>query len=291
MHPGAWIAWASCAGMVTFMTTNPFYLGVVVAAAWLVYAAQHQPARAGTFKLFLIAGAVTLCLRVGLVFLINPISNLMRHLFGSTFQIEKQSLSVSVVVDQLYQASRLATLLIVFGTFNAVTDPYGVLRLAPRHFYEPALAASLALSITPRTIEAVGQVREAQSLRGIHPRGGKVITAFALPVLETGMEDAVTLAESMDARGHGRGQRTKYRPQSWGSDATRVAAAAAVAMTVYVVAGLNPFHLLPFQAPSLSPITDPLLLPPVSVVFVLAAALLAIPATLRRTPEQVGRSA
>ena len=65
------------------------------------------------------------------------------------------------------EGARLAALLVVFGTFNSVTDPFGVVRLAPRRFHEPALAAALALSIAPRTIAMVGRVREAQRLRGI----------------------------------------------------------------------------------------------------------------------------
>jgi hypothetical protein len=36
MHPGAWMAWATCAGLVAFTTTNPWYLAVLVAVAWFV---------------------------------------------------------------------------------------------------------------------------------------------------------------------------------------------------------------------------------------------------------------
>ena len=97
----------------------------------------------------------------------------------------------------------------MFGTFNSVTDPFGVVRLAPRRFHEPALAAALALSIAPRTVAMAGRVREAQRLRGIQTARWRSLPALAVPVLETGMEEAVTLAESMDARGHGRGRRTR----------------------------------------------------------------------------------
>ena len=113
------------------------------------------------------------------------------------------------------EGMRLATILVVFGTFNAVTDPFGVVRMAPRRFHEPALAAALALSIAPRTIASAQRVREAQTLRGLRTTGLRSLPALAVPILETGMEDAVTLAESMDARGHGHGTRSRYRPQPW----------------------------------------------------------------------------
>jgi energy-coupling factor transport system permease protein len=165
---------------------------------------------------------------------------------------------------------RIATLLIVFGAFNAVTDPFGVLRLAPRRFHEPALAAALALSIAPRTISAAGRVREAQRLRGIPVTGLRSLPALAVPVLETGMEDAVTLAESMDARGHGRGRRTRYRPQSWSAASVVVSLTAAVGMIAYFAAAFA-------GTGNLQPSTDPLLWPQVSLGLVLAALLFAVP--------------
>ena len=45
MHPAAWLVWATCAGLVTFTTTDPFYLAMIVAVAWFVYAAQRDPGR------------------------------------------------------------------------------------------------------------------------------------------------------------------------------------------------------------------------------------------------------
>ena len=75
------------------------------------------------------------------------------------------------VAFAMLEGMRLATILIVFGTFNAVTDPFGVVRMAPSRFHEPALAAALALSIAPRTIASAQRVREAQTLRGLHTSG------------------------------------------------------------------------------------------------------------------------
>ena len=258
MHPGAWILWATCAGMVTFTTTNPFYLALVVAVAFFVYAAQRIPGpTARSFRVFAIAGLITLVVRTSLVFL--------------------GTVDAGNVAFAALEGARLATLLIVFGTFNAVTDPFGVVRLAPRRFHEPALAAALALSIAPRTVDAVGRVREAQSLRGI-PTSWRTLPALAVPVLETGMEEAVTLAESMDARGHGRGRRTRYRPARWTPAAAVVSVASVTAAGVFVVAAWT-------QRGGLHPSTSPLLWPVVQPVLLAAIGLLAIPAFLPRPRE------
>jgi energy-coupling factor transport system permease protein len=242
VHPAAWIAWATCAGLVAFTTTDPFYLGLVVAVSWFVYAAQRVPGPTErSFRVFAIAGLVTMALRTALVFL--------------------GTVDVGSVAFAALEGARLATLLIVFGTFNAVTDPYGVARLAPRRFHEPALAAALALSIAPRTIAMVGQVREAQRLRGMHASALRALPALAVPVLETGMEEAVVLAESMDSRGHGHGRRTRYRPDRWtpGSVATVVTAViAAGAFLTAAFTGTGGLH--PSAFPIEWPEADPLLL-------------------------------
>lgn len=279
MHPAAWIAWATCAGMVTFSTTNPFYLGVVIAASWFVYVAHRRPNAAHSFRMFLIAAVATVVLRIGLALILTPLAELMHSIFDR-YVVPVQEITAPYLVSQALQGARLGTLLLVFGVFNAVCDPYAILRLAPRHFHEPALAASLALSIAPRTIDAVGVVREGQMLRGIHPRGLGVITAFAMPVLENGMEDAVTLAESMDARGHGAGTRTRYRLQRWSATATWIIVSALVAMAAFWGTKLA------LNDATLDPIMDPLAWPPVDPFLVMAAALLAIPALLTSAEER-----
>jgi len=255
IHPAAWIAWATCAGIVAFSTTNPYYLALVIAIAWFVYASCHVPGpTARSFRVFLIAGLAAMAIRTALVF------------FGTV--------DANNVAFAAMEGMRLATILVVFGTFNAVTDPFGVVRMAPRRFHEPALAAALALSIAPRTIASAQRVREAQTLRGLRTTGLRSLPALAIPILETGMEDAVTLAESMDARGHGHGTRSRYRPQPWNRRSilcTGAALTAAGAFSAAAFTGVGGLH----------PSTFPLLWPEVSAGLLAAAGLLAVPGLSR----------
>jgi energy-coupling factor transport system permease protein len=254
MHPAAWILWATCAGLVAFSTTNPLYLLPLIAVAWFVNAVHRRPGpTARSFRTFLLFGLGAMTVRTALVF------------FGTV--------DASSVAYAFLEGLRLAVLLIVFGTFNAVTDPFAVLRLAPRRFHEPALAAALALSIAPRTIRAAGRVREAQQLRGIRVARWRSLPALAVPVLETGMEEALTLAESMDARGHGRGRRTRYRPQRWSVDAVVTGATACAAAVVFIGAAVGGTGYL-------HPSTFPLTWPQASPLMILALCLLAAPGLL-----------
>ena len=215
LHPGAWLVWALCAGVMAMFTTNPFYLLPLAAVAWLVYAACHgdHPALR-SFRVFALFGAAAMVTRTALV------------LFGP--------LGAASVVAALLEGLRVAVLLMVFGAFNSVVDPYRVLKLAPRRVHEPALAAALALSIAPRYVVAGARVREAQRLRGIDTRW-RSLPALAVPVLETGMEEALTLAESMDARGHGRGPRSRYRPEPFNGISVLVAVVAVIALVLFVM--------------------------------------------------------
>lgn len=256
MHPAAWIVWSLCAAVATMTTTNPFYLAVVFASAWIVHAAHHRTGpEARSFRIFLIVGAATVATR-SLLVLLGPVTP------GS-------------VTAGVLEGLRLAVLLGVFGAFNSVADPYGVLKLAPRRFHEAALAAALALSIAPRTIASAVRVRDAQRMRGIHVGTWRALPALAVPVLETGMEEAVVLAESMDARGHGRGARTRYRPVAWSRAGVVTVAASLVGGGLFVAALID-------RDGSLIVSTFPLAWPVPSSVLIGACALFAVPAFLPR---------
>jgi len=251
IHPIAWIAWVSAASLISLSTTDPVYLLLLWATAWFVCQAQRIPGpMARSFRMFLAAGVITVVLRTALV-LFTPVGS-------------------RDVLFALLEGLRLGTLLVLFGTFNAVTDPFGLVRLAPKHFHEPALATALALSITPRTVASVGKVREAQRLRGLSTGGLRSLPALVVPVLERGIEEAGTLAESMDARGHGRGPRTRYRPERWSTASLAVVGAAAVGAAAFVATAVTarvPLH----------PATDPLALSSPDPVLLGAIALLALP--------------
>jgi energy-coupling factor transport system permease protein len=89
------------------------------------------------------------------------------------------------------------------------------------------------------------------------------------------MEEAVTLAESMDARGHGRGRRTRYRPERWTPSSAFVVAAATVAAAAFLAASWG-------GAGGLHPSTAPLEWPSVDAGLVALIALLAVPGFVPR---------
>lgn len=264
IHQAAWLLWATAAAIATISTTNPFYLLLLCAIAWLVHSAHWVPGPSSrSFKVFVLFAVGAVVIRTALVAL-TPLVPDTSPIGAGTF--------VSAFVEGL----RLGTLLVVFGTFNSVSDPASILKLAPRRFHEAGLATSLALSIAPRTIQTVGRVREAQRLRGIKLSRLRTLPALAVPVLETGMEDALALAESMDARGHGRGARSRYRPDRWNAASVGLALGALIPAIGFGAAMLGHDSTLSMPA-------FPIRFPAVSTVLILCELSLAVPAFVSRT--------
>ncbi|MBV8981443.1 MAG: hypothetical protein JO086_11125, partial [Acidimicrobiia bacterium] len=111
----------------------------------------------------------------------------------------------AIVLEAAAEAWVIVGVMAVFGAFNAVVSHYELVRAAPRAFYELGLIMTVALAFVPTTLGAVHGVREADRAR----TGGRVVrrgrlVRLVVPILETGMERAVALAESMDARGFSR---------------------------------------------------------------------------------------
>jgi energy-coupling factor transport system permease protein len=208
-----WLAWAVAAAATVELAPNPLYVALVVGIAAVVvqaHAGDSPLARAfpaivalgagfGVMRLVLTAATVH---GSGTVLFTTPSLSLPRLLGGFTVG---GPVNLAVVVQAAAQAWVIVGVMAVFGAFNAVVSHYDLVRAAPRAFYELGLILMVALAFVPSTVGAVHAVREADRAR----TGGQVVRRGRLlrlivPILETGMERAIALAESMDARGFAR---------------------------------------------------------------------------------------
>jgi energy-coupling factor transport system permease protein len=111
----------------------------------------------------------------------------------------------------------LAALLLVFATFNSAVDQARLLRMTPPFLYQAGVIAAIAVAFVPQMMMASREIREAQRIRGHRFRGLRDLLPLFMPLLTTGLERAIALAESMEARGFGRtqplprGRQTVYR--------------------------------------------------------------------------------
>lgn len=226
LHAVTWAVWAVSAAACVELAPNPVYVVVVGAVAFAVASVhgRDDPVARSSFPLLLaVAGAFGL-LRVVLTALTThgggdpvfttPSARLPALLGG--FRVGGP-VEAEVVLQAASEALVVVGVMAVFGAFNAVVSSAGLVRSLPRAFHEVGLVVAVAVAFVPATIATVQRVREADRAR----TGGRVVRRGRLvrqlvPVVEAGLERALALAESMDARGFAGGASTRgERRAAW----------------------------------------------------------------------------
>ncbi|MGI8795506.1 MAG: hypothetical protein ACR2IR_02775 [Acidimicrobiia bacterium] len=214
-HSIAWLGWAVAASATVQLAPSPVYVALVIGVAALVvevHALDSPFARA--FPTLITVAVAFAFLRVALtaatthgsagpVLFTTPDFTLPTILGGFTVG---GPIGAPIVLRAAAEAFVIVGVMAVFGAFNATVSHYELVQATPRAFYEIGLVVIVALAFVPFTIGTIHSVREADRAR----TGGRVVRRGRLlrmlvPILESGMERAVGLAESMDARGFARG--------------------------------------------------------------------------------------
>jgi energy-coupling factor transport system permease protein len=209
--------WAIAASLTVQIAPNPLYVGLVVLICSLLVG-LHRTDRvlSRAFPIMLGLGVLFACIRVGLTVLTThgsggtvlmtlPEATLPRLLGGFTVG---GPIEAPVLAQAVADAVPVIGIMAAFGAFNSVVAHHELLRSVPQAFHEPALVVTVAITLVPATMRAVHDTREADRARAGRTRRRGRIRRTLLPVLETGMERAVSLAESMDSRGFARRRAT-----------------------------------------------------------------------------------
>ncbi len=97
----------------------------------------------------------------------------------------------------------LTVIFSAFSVFNQVTPVRDLIKLTPRAFHEGGVVLSIALTFIPQTTRSLQRIREAQAVRGHRVQGIRDWLPIVVPLLVSGLERAMGLAEAMVARGYG----------------------------------------------------------------------------------------
>src|SRR6476646_6033561 len=213
-HAGVWLVWALAAAACIELAPSPVYVALVIGIASVAVSIHSRPGPyARAFPLLLAVGAFFAVVRmlltvatthgVGDVLFTTPHFGLPQLLGGFTVG---GTVELRIILQSLAEGFAIVGVMGVFGAFNSVVSHSELVQSTPRAFYEVGLVVVVGLAFVPATLAAIHDVREADRAR----TGGRVVRRGRLlrqivPVLELGLERAVTLAESMDARGFARG--------------------------------------------------------------------------------------
>jgi energy-coupling factor transport system permease protein len=203
-HTLAWLVWAMSAAVATLVTRNPFYLAIIALSAWMAYITAGQ----GSGLAQSWAGLVRLGAFIWL--LAVPFNALMFHqgthvLFRlpANWPLVGGNITLEATLYGLASGFSLWALLLVFVSFNVAVDASQLLRLVPSFLYQAGVITSIALTFMPQMLSSAKEIHEAQQIRGHRFRGYRDLLPLVVPLLTTGFERAIELAESMEARGFG----------------------------------------------------------------------------------------
>jgi energy-coupling factor transport system permease protein len=200
----AWLAWAVSAAVLALLIRNPFYLLIIALCAWLVYSTAEQ--RTGLVQSW--RGLLKLGVLVWVLAI--PFNALMVHLgtyvlfrLPPNWPLVGGNITLEAVLYGLVSGLALWVLLLIFTAFNVTVDASQLLRLAPPFLYQAGVVTSIAVTFMPQMLASAKEIREAQQIRGHRFRGWRDMLPLLIPLLTTGFERAVQLAESMESRGFG----------------------------------------------------------------------------------------
>lgn len=214
MNTTTWLIWLLAALMFAGLTNNPLYLILVLLTTALVFLVWREPTPlARAYGLFMIAGfalwlsyvvfsVVTIGGGRGQTVLITlPEFQLPPLLGGITLG---GPVTAEDVAWGAVRGLQIWVLMAIFGAFNALVDHYRLLRMVPRSLFHAGLAVTIAITFVPQLVRSITEISEAQRLRGHRFRGPHSFLPLVAPLLAGSLENAIQLAEALDARGFGR---------------------------------------------------------------------------------------
>ena len=213
VHPWAWWCWAIGIGIAVSGTTNPLLLALIATAVVVVVMLRRSNAPwARSVRAYLFLSLFVIGMRVFFQVLIGTGSGETVLFALPEIPLPEWAAGIRLggpvtaegLVHTLYDAMRLAVMLLCIGAANALANPRRALRSVPAALYEASVAVVVALSVAPQLIESAQRVRRARRLRGEPAKGLGVLSTVAMPVLTDAIERSIALAAGMESRGFAR---------------------------------------------------------------------------------------
>lgn len=201
-HTLAWLMWLVAAAVPAFTVRNPLYLALILGAGWIVYLALGRFSPIGrSWGAFAKIGLLLLAIAVPMNALASHYGAHVLFRLPAAWPIVGGSITLEGALAGAMNGLGLLTILVVLAAFNAAVDHYQLLRLTPAFVFQAGMVASIAITFVPQMVASAAEIRRAQQIRGHRFRGIRDLLPLALPLVATGLEKAIQLAETMEARG------------------------------------------------------------------------------------------
>ena len=203
-HTGSWVAWLVAAALPAFVLRNPLYLALILGAAWIVYAALGRTSAVGSsWGSFVRVGLFLFVLAIPFNALSIHVGQIVLFRLPESWPVVGGAITLETIIAGAVSGLALFTILVVFAAFNAVVDHYQLLRSTPAFLFQAGVVISIAITFVPQMVLSAKEIRQAQRIRGHRFRGLRDLLPLVIPLLANGLERAIQLAETMEARGFG----------------------------------------------------------------------------------------
>ena len=203
-HTWAWVIWLIAAAVPAFTVRNPFYLVLLLGAAWILFTALGRTTPIGSsWGSFVKLGIFLFALAIPFNALSIHIGQIVLFQLPDSWPIVGGPVTLEAVVAGAVSGLSLLTILVVFAAFNAVVDHYQLLRATPSFLFQAGVVISIAITFVPQMVLSAREIRQAQRIRGHRFRGLRDLLPLVLPLLANSLERSIQLAETMEARGFG----------------------------------------------------------------------------------------
>jgi energy-coupling factor transport system permease protein len=195
--------WLIAGGVLALLAGNPLYLALLLLISRLVqYACASTETNGWRIPFW----------RISLVILFfSTLFNAFTAHVGQTVLFSLPAhwvlvggpITIEAAIYGFLNGLRLVTLLSFFMAFNAIVPVGQMTGLAPGALHELGLVVLIAFTYVPETIRQFHRIRDAQAVRGHRLNGIRAWRPILIPLIITGLERSLNLAETMVARGYG----------------------------------------------------------------------------------------
>lgn len=211
MDPRAWLLWAIAAMVPALVGRNPWPLAATLIAVLGVWGATSTGDAAMRWRPLLRLAMAFAVLSVIFNVLTAHVGDQVFGELPGAWPIVGGPLTQNALLYGLLSAVAILTLVVAGATIGANLDWSLTMRLLPERLAALSAAGSIAWTYLPRTVTALGEIREAQMARGFRPRGLRDALPLAVPLLAGGLERAMITAEALEARAFG----ATFSPTAW----------------------------------------------------------------------------
>lgn len=203
-HPLAWLVWWGGAAVAVLMTRNPLYVGLaLLASLWVRLAVAPQKSGHDPWRWIVSWGWVLVLGSTLFNGLTIHYGETVVARLPSSWPLVGGNITLEAMAFGFLTSLSLLALLALFAAFGAGADYAAMLRFVPGFLWRAGLVTSVALTFVPQTARTFREVYEAQTIRGHRFRSWRDLLPLVVPVLVTGLERSVQLAEAMESRGFG----------------------------------------------------------------------------------------